>query len=622
MAEEQLSFQAEVSRLLEIVAHSLYSDKDVFLRELISNAADASDRHRYLVLTNPEQAGSAPAAYRVSLAPDAAARTLTIADDGIGMNREELVENLGTIAKSGTGRFMASLTGDAKHDLSLIGQFGVGFYAAFMVADQVEVISRKANEAAGWRWRSDGQGSFHIAPAERADHGTTIILHLKEDASPYLDPDKLRQIVRRYSDHIDLAIILLAGEKEEALNSASALWTRSKSDMTPEAATQFYQYITHGGDTPWATVHIRAEGSLEYSSLLFIPSVKPFDLFTPERKHSVKLYARRVFITENAAELIPGYLRFVKGVVDSADLPLNVSREMLQNNPLLARIRANLTRKILAEIESRAKDEGYASFWQNFGAVLKEGLYEERDEAHQATLLKLARFATTQSDAPISLADYIARMKPGQEAIYTISGDSPERVKASPQLEGYRAKGIEVILLTDPVDEFWAPMIGNHEGKPFRSVTRGAADLSHIQGAEGAADAPGKNPATPAESSDISGLIALFKLTLGGEVKDVRPSQRLTDSAVCLVADEGDMDMQLEKLLRQHKQLDQVSRRVLEINPAHPVICGLAEQLATGSTELGDAAWLLLDQARILEGDPLPDPRGFARRLDWALLRK
>jgi molecular chaperone HtpG len=364
---------------------------------------------------------------------------------------------------------------------------------------------------------------------------------------------------------------------------------------------------------------VRAEGALEYSSLLFIPSSKPFDLFTPERKHGVKLYARRVFITDDAKDLIPGYLRFVRGVVDSSDLPLNVSREMLQNNPLIAKIRSNLTRKILAEIEKHVGDDSYAAFWDNFGPVLKEGLCE--DFEHKDALLKLSRFRTTMSDTPISLETYVGRMKPGQEAIYTISGEDEAQVKSSPQLEGYRAKGVEVLLLTDPVDEFWLPMVGAFDGKQFRSVTRGAADLSAIEGGDKDESKVEEKPAV--SSGDLSKLIALFKLTLGDAIKDVRESQRLTDSAVCLVADEGDMDMRLEKLLRQHKQIDTASRRVLELNPRHAVVQSLVAQLSEpGAADgLGDAAWLLLDEARILEGEPLPDPRAFARRLDWALSR-
>jgi molecular chaperone HtpG len=615
MAEEKLPFQAEVSRLLDIVAHALYSDKEVFLRELISNASDACDRLRYLTATEPELAkGTQPA--KIVLIPEAKGRTLEIADTGIGMSRDELVENLGTIARSGTGRFLEQLTGDAKTDLSLIGQFGVGFYAAFMVADKVEVVSRKAGSEQAWRWTSDGQGTFSVAEAARDEVGTSVKLHLRAGEHEFLEPERLKAIVRRYSDHIGIPIALKAKDTEETINSAAALWTRSKSDITQEQSIAFYKHVAHANDEPYAMVHVRAEGTLEYSALLYVPSVKPFDLFHPDRKHGVKLYVRRVFITDDCKELVPGYLRFLRGVVDSSDLPLNISREMLQSNPLLAKIRGNLVKRVLAELEKKSGEDGYLTFWDNFGPVLKEGLYEDFEQ-HDA-ILKLARFRTTASDTPVSLETYVGRMKPGQDAIYTISGEDPKQLAQSPQLEGYRAKGVEVLLLTDPIDEFWMPMVQKFGDKPFRSVTRGAADLSKI------ADAPDKQPdADKVPDGDIAKLIALFKLTLGDEVKDVRESSRLTDSAVCLVADEGDMDMRLEKLLRQHKQLDKMSPRVLELNPRHPVIRALIGRVAEpgASDSLADAARLLLDQARILEGETPPDPRAFARRLDAVLAK-
>jgi len=615
MAEEKLPFQAEVSRLLEIVAHALYSDKEVFLRELISNASDACDRLRYLTVTEPELAkGTQPA--KITLITDTKQRTLEIADTGIGMSREELVENLGTIARSGTGRFLDQLTGDAKQDMSLIGQFGVGFYAAFMVSDKVAVVSRKAGHDQAWRWVSDGKGAFTIAEAERDEIGTSVTLHLRDGEHEFVEPERLKQIVQRYSDHIGIPIALKTKDAEETINSAAALWTRSKSEITPEQLTAFYKHVAHANDEPWASVHVRAEGTLEYSALLYVPSQKPFDLFHPDRKHGVKLYVRRVFITDDCKELVPGYLRFLRGVVDSSDLPLNVSREMLQSNPLLTKIRSNLVKRVLGEIEKKSGEESYATFWDNFGPVLKEGLYE--DVEHHDTLLKLARFRTTASDAPISLETYVGRMKPGQDAIYTISGEDQQQLLASPQLEGYRAKGVEVLLLTDPIDEFWVPMVQKFGDKQFRSVTRGAADLGKI------ADTDDKQPAEEKlPDGEIAKLIALFKLTLGDEVKDVRESNRLTDSAVCLVADEGDMDMRLEKLLRQHKQLDKVSARVLELNPRHPVIRCLIGRVAEpgASDSLADAARLLLDQARILEGETLPDPRAFARRLDGVLAK-
>src|SRR5947208_3763150 len=412
-ATETRSFQAEVSRLLDIVAHSLYSEKEIFLRELISNASDACDRLRYAALTEPALAEGA-ADYRVVLTPVKSSRTLTVADNGIGMNHDELIENLGTIARSGTAAFVDQLTGDARSDMSLIGQFGVGFYSAFMVADKVEVLSRKAGDSEGWRWTSDGKGSFTVEPAANVPRGARITLHLREGEDEYLEPHRLQEIVKRYSDHIALPIVLADGNKEETINSASALWTRPRSEITAEQYNEFYHHVAHSFDEPWLTLHARAEGVLEYTFLLFVPSRKPFDLFDPERKSRVKLYVRRVFITDEAPDLLPPYLRFVRGIVDSEDLPLNISREMLQSNPMVARIRQQLTRRILSELAKRAGEaaDEYAKSWDNFGAVLKEGLYEDRD--HRDELLELGRFRSTTRDELVSLDDYVAAMKPGQ----------------------------------------------------------------------------------------------------------------------------------------------------------------------------------------------------------------
>ncbi len=616
MTQETRSFQAEVSRLLEIVAHSLYSEKEIFLRELISNASDACDRLRYAALTEPALA-EGDTEYRVTLTPDKPARTLTIVDNGIGMNREELIDNLGTIARSGTAAFVNQLSGDARKDMSLIGQFGVGFYSAFMVAEKVEVLSRKAGESQGWRWVSDGRGEFTVEPLPEIARGAKIIVHLREGEDEYLDPARLRRIVKTYSDHIGLPIILDEGGKKETINTASALWTRPRSEITAEQYKEFYHHVGHSFDDPWLTLHNKAEGVLEYTSLLFVPSTKPFDLFDPERKSRVKLYVRRVFITDEAADLLPAYLRFLRGIVDSEDLPLNISREMLQSNPMVARIRQQLTRRILSELAKKAGEaaDEYAKFWDNFGAVLKEGLYEDRD--HRDELLGLARFRSTTRDELVSLDDYIAAMKPGQDAIYTIHGDSVDVIKKSPQIEGFRARGIEVLLLTDPIDEFWVPSIGRYKEKPFKSATRGGVDLDKIPLSE-APEATGTEP--PAK---LGSLIAIFKLALGDAVKDVRSSERLTDSAVCLVADEGDMDMHLERLLKQHRQLDSASRRILEVNPRHKLIERLAASVGEpgASDQLSEFAWLLLDQARIVEGEQLPDPPAFARRLAMLLER-
>jgi molecular chaperone HtpG len=614
MSQEKRSFQAEVSRLLDIVAHSLYSEKEIFLRELISNASDACDRLRYAALTRPELAADDPG-YRVVITPDKAARTLAIADNGIGMNRDELIANLGTIARSGTSAFLQELSGDARKDVALIGQFGVGFYSAFMVADSVEVLSRKVGDAEAWRWVSDGRGEFTVEPAEKEGRGTTILLKLRDGEDEYLDPARLRRIVETYSDHIALPILLKEDGKETALNRASALWTRSKSEITAGQYKEFYHHVAHAFDEPWLTLHWRAEGALEYTGLLFVPSSKPFDLFDPQRKSRLKLYVRRVFITDDAEDLLPAYLRFLRGVVDSEDLPLNVSREMLQKNPLLAKMRSQITKRVLSELGKKAAENSaeYAAFWDSFGAVLKEGIYEDFEQ--RDTLIGLARFRSTAGEALVSLDEYVARMQPGQDAIYYITGDTLDLLRKSPQLEGFRAKGVEVLLLTDAVDEFWLPAVGRYKEKPLKSVTRGGADLSKIA----AEDGKDERPTT--DEGKIANLIAIFKLALGDAVKDVRVSERLTDSAVCLVADEGDMDIRLERLLKQHNRLDAAAKRILEINPRHALIARLAQQVGEPGTSdrLSDFAWLMLDQARILEGEQLPDPGAFARRLSGLL---
>jgi molecular chaperone HtpG len=616
MTQETRSFQAEVSRLLDIVAHSLYSQKEIFLRELISNASDACDRLRYAALTEPALAET-DTNYRVVLTPDKTARRLTIADNGIGMNREELIENLGTIARSGTAAFVSQLTGDARKDMSLIGQFGVGFYSAFMVAEKVEVLSRKAGETEGWRWASDGKGEFTIEPAPEATRGAKIIVHLREGEDEYLDPFRIRQIVKTYSDHVALPIVLKDGAKEDTINTASALWTRPRSEITADQYKEFYHHVGHSFDDPWLTLHNKAEGVIEYTNLLFIPSTKPFDLFDPERKSRVKLYVRRVFITDEGTDLLPPYLRFLRGIVDSEDLPLNISREMLQSNPMIARIRQQLTRRVLSELGKKASEspDEYAKFWDNFGAVLKEGLYEDRD--HRDDLLVLARFRSSNRDGLVSLEDYVTAMRPGQDAIYTIYGDNLDAIKRSPQLEGFRARGVEVLLMTDPIDEFWVPAIDKFKDKPFKSATRGSVDLVKITPPEP------KDEGLPEPPAKLGSLIAIFKLALGDAVKDVRSSERLTDSAVCLVADEGDMDMHLERLLKQHRQLDSTSKRILEINPRHSLIERLAGNVGEpgASEQLSEFAWLLLDQARIIEGEQLPDPPAFARRLATLLER-
>jgi molecular chaperone HtpG len=631
MSAEMQPFAAEVGRVLDLVINSLYQHREIFLRELISNASDACDRLRYASLSESGLLGDDPD-LRIVIAPDTAAGTLTITDNGIGMNRDELADNLGTIARSGTQGFTSQLSGDAAKDVKLIGQFGVGFYSTFMVADQVEVISRRAGEEHSWLWRSDGRTGFTIeALAEAAPRGTSVVLKLRDDAKEFLDEYRLRQIVRSYSDHIAVPILLKGEAKAEdgkaaevkepqQINEASALWTRPKSEISDEQYKEFYHHVAHAFDDPWGRLHVRAEGMVSYQALLFLPGTPPFDLYDPQRQHGVKLYVRRVFITGDLEGLMPRYLRFVKGVVDSEDLQLNVSRETLQHSPVLAKIRRDLVKRVLDELDRRAKADqaDYEKFWDSFGAVLKEGLYEDHEQRER--LLELVRFHSTGSEGWVSLADYAGRMKPGQDAIFTISGENLGALKASPQLEACRAKGVEVLLLSDPIDEFWMPAIHDYKGKPFRSLTRGGVDLSKIESTG--------EPASGTEQASVEGeamdrLIAVIKARLGDKVEDVRPSSRLTESAVCLVAEEHGMDLRLERFLKQHQQLDQLSKRVLEINPKHGLIREMAARAADDSQRdaLGDLAELLLDQARIVEGEPVPDPGAFSRRMSAFLTK-
>ena len=614
MSEEKLSFQAEVAKLLKLMVNSVYSDKEVFLRELISNASDACDKLRYQAITEPALTADDPD-FRLSLTIDKAARTIALADNGIGMNRDDLIADLGTIARSGTGAFVEQLSGDAAEDMAMIGQFGVGFYSVFMVADKVDVISRKAGEDQAWKWSSDGLGEFTIAEAERDGRGTTIVIHVRDGEDEWLEPERLKGVVKTHSDHIALPIVLQGDDGEESLNAASALWTRPKKDLTDEQYKEFYHHVGRGFDDPWLTVHYKAEGKIEYSVLLFVPTQRPFDLFDPARRHGVKLYVKRVFIADECEGLVPGYLRFLKGIVDSEDLPLNISREMLQSSPMVTHIGKAVTNRVLSELKKKAEKapDEYAEFWQNFGPVLKEGIYEDTDRRDD--LLALARFRSINSETPISLKDYFAAMKDGQKAIYYITGDDADALAKSPQLEGFRARGLDVLLLTDPVDDFWLQMVPNHDGKEFKSVTRGGADLSDI-----AVDKPDDatdEDATEIRDSEIATLIALLKQNLGDAVKDVRTSDRLTDSAVCLVADEGDIDMHLERMLKAHQRLDQASARILEINPRHALIKALGARVGEkgAADTFADIAFLLLDQARIIEGEPLPDPAAFSRRM-------
>jgi molecular chaperone HtpG len=600
---EQHDFGAEVGRLLDLVVHALYSEREIFLRELVANAADATDRRRFEALTQPDMA--APESARVRIIPDKAAHTLTISDDGIGMTHDELVSNLGTIARSGTKAFGESLASAKPEDRpSLIGQFGVGFYSAFMVADRVEVTSRKAGSDTAWTWSSEGRGQFTLAPAERDDAGSTIVMHLKSDADEYLEPMRIETVIRKWADHITIPVMVDHDGKELAANEGTALWRKAKSEISEEQYAEFYRHVSHQWDTPAATIHWRAEGNIEFSALLFIPGMKPFEAVEGERVSKLRLHVRRMFITDDA-ELLPPYLRFVHGVVDTEDLPLNVSREMLQATPVLARIRKAVTNRVLSELKSRAKDaEDYAKFWGNFGAVLKEGIWEDSD--HRDELAHLARFRSSAQDGLVSFAEYVGRMKEGQEAIYFLTGDNADLIAKSAQLEGFRARGVEVLLLDDQIDSFWPERLDSFDSKPIRSVTQSAADLSKIAA-----------PEVAGEAADISTLVEALKSALGEDVSDVRGTDRLVESAVVLAAQEGP-DLQMQRLLRRAGRAGFSPAPVLELNPRHKLILWLCQELAQGR-RVETQASLLLDLARLQDGELPRDPSAFARRVEEAL---
>ncbi len=602
------SFQAEVAKLLHMMVHSVYSDRDVFLRELVSNGSDALDKLRYEAIAAPDLLEK-DASLAITLAIDKEAKSLTVTDNGIGMTADELADNLGTIAKSGTQTFMAKA--DGRQDgaaPALIGQFGVGFYAAFMVADKVEVFSRRAGETKGHVWTSDGLGTFTVSATDAVARGTHIVLHLKNDAADFLEPRKLESVIKAYSDHIAHPIQLAIGDDgNRQINSASAIWMRGKSDVTKVQHQEFCQSLFHSEGEPALTIHYRAEGAREYNVLLYVPSEKPFDLYDAERKSRQKLYVRRVFIADDV-NILPPYLRFVRGVIDSADMPLNLSREMLQNNPDVASIRKAVTNRVLTELKKLSEKDAvtYAKLWENFGPIIKEGLYEDFERRDQ--LYDVARFATTKSDA-VALKDYVADLRENQTAIYYITAESVEKAKASPQLEGYRSRGVDVLLLTDPVDSFWVRTALGFDGKPFKSITQGAADLDLIKVKDGpSADSAG--------DADVAVLVVALKQALGVRVSDVRVSKRLTESAVCLVND-GQMDRTLEKMLARNQDSGvAVSAPALEINAAHGLIVALAKQAASqGADSIEASAQLLLDQAYVLEGELVPDPSAFAKRL-------
>jgi Molecular chaperone, HSP90 family len=612
--KETLGFQAEVSQLLKLMIHSLYSNKEIFLRELISNASDACDKLRFEGLSDDALYENDPE-LKIRVAFDKDARTITISDNGIGMSRQEVIDNIGTIARSGTKEFLQRLTGDQAKDAHLIGQFGVGFYSAFIVADKVTLTTRRAGLGAehGVRWESAGEGDFSLETVEKPSRGTEIVLHLKEGEDEFLADWRLQSIIRKYSDHITLPIVMKAEGKDEdhAVNQANALWTRPKSEITQEQYDEFYKHVAHDFEAPLAHVHARVEGRQEYTQLLYIPARAPFDLWDRERRHGVKLYVRRVFIMDDAEQLMPAYLRFVRGVIDSSDLPLNVSREILQHSKDIEAIRAGSVKKVLDLLEG-LEPEKYATFWKEFGLVLKEGVGE--DFANKERIAKLLRFASTHADTPdqtVSLADYIGRMKEGQDKIYYLTAETFAAAKNSPHLEVFRKKGIEVLLLSDRVDEWVVSSLTEFDGKPLQSVAKGGLDLGGLEDEE-------EKEAQKKEADEFKDLLEKMQETLGDKVKEVRVTHRLTDSASCLVADSGDLSANLERMLKAAGQRVPGSKPILEINPGHPMVKKLKAEM--GQERFGDWSHILFDQALLAEGGQLEDPAAFVHRLNGLIL--
>ncbi|MDN3575615.1 molecular chaperone HtpG [Chitinimonas viridis] len=625
MSKQTLGFQAETKQLLQLMIHSLYSNKEIFLRELVSNASDACDKLKFEALNNDalyENDGS----LHIDVAFDRDARTITLSDNGIGMTREEVVNNIGTIARSGTKAFFEQLSGDAKKDANLIGQFGVGFYSAFIVADRVSLTTRRAGETAATRWESEGAGEYTLEDVEKAGRGTEIVLHLKDGEDEFLDDWRLKSIIKRYSDHITLPIRMKKGnsygengevivsDELETINKASALWARSKNDISEEEYKAFYKHVSHDWEEPLAWSHAKVEGRQEYTELLYLPKRAPFDLYDRERRHGVKLFVRRVFIMEDAEKLLPQYLRFVRGVIDSNDLPLNVSREILQHSKDIDTIKAGCVKKVLGLMEDIAENraDDYAAFWKEFGRVLKEGVGE--DMGNRERIASLCRFATTASDSEeqsVSLKDYLARMKEGQDKIYYVTADSFAAAKNSPHLEIFRKKGIEVLLLSDRVDEWFVSSLTEFDGKSLASVAKGGLDL-------GALEDEAEKQAQETKAADFKELTDKVKEVLGDSVQEVRVTHRLTDSPACLVAEEHGMSGNMERLLKSAGQNIGGSKPILEINPDHVLVAKLKSEL--GGERFGDWSHILFDQALLAEGGQLEDPAGFVKRLNGLML--
>ena len=615
--KETLGFQTEVKQLLRLMIHSLYSNKEIFLRELISNASDACDKLRFEALSDAALY-EGEAELKIRLAYDKDARTITISDNGIGMSRNEVIEHIGTIARSGTREFLDRLSGDQSKDAHLIGQFGVGFYSAFIVADKVTLITRRAGLGAehGVRWESAGEGDYTLETVDKPGHGTEVILHLREGEDEFLADWRLQSIVRKYSDHITLPILMRPEGKEadEAINQANALWARPKTEIDAEQYAEFYKHVAHDFEPPLAHVHSKVEGKQEYSLLLYVPGHAPFDLFDREQRHGIKLYVRRVFIMEDAEKLMPHYLRFVRGVIDSNDLPLNVSREILQHSRDIDTIRAGATKKVLGMLDEMAENEAekYATCWKEFGRVLKEGVGE--DFANKERIAKLLRFSTTRDDSEtqqVSLADYVARMKEGQDKIYYVTADSFAAAKNSPHLEIFRKKGVEVLLLSDRVDEWLVSNLPEFEGKSLQSVAKGELDLGALEDVE-------EKKAREQENDAFKDFTAKMQATLGEKVKEVRITHRLTDSPACLVVDAQGMGMNLERMLKAAGQNVPLSKPILEVNPQHPLLNLLKEEADTARFD--DLSQILFDQALLAEGGQLEDPAGFVKKLNGLML--
>ena len=613
------SFQTEVKQLLHLMIHSLYSNKEVFLRELISNSSDACDRLRFAALTD-EGLMEAGETLRLRVTFDKKEKTITVSDNGVGMSHDEVVQNIGTIARSGTRQFLDALSGDTANDANLISQFGVGFYSVFLVAENVELTTRRAGDpaSAGVRWTSDGGGEYLIETVELADRGTTITLHLRDEDKEFAEDSRIRGIVSKYSDHISLPIEMHPQDEDtkeewEAINSGSALWSRPKNEITAEEYERFYTTLSYDSEAPLATLHNRVEGNLEYTSLFFIPKKAPFDLWDREQRHGINLYVRRIFIMDDAKYLMPSFLRFVRGVVDAADLPLNVSREFLQNNKDIDRIRAASVKKVLSELTRLAAKEleAYAAFWKEFGKVLKEGMVEDHD--NRTVLSDLLRFSSTRSkdlEQTQSLAGYFKRMPMKQKAIYYITADSHNAASTSPHLEIFRKNDVEVLLLSDPVDEWLVSSLNDYKDKPLKSVAKGALDLDDFA-------SPEDRKASEQKEKDLSELTEKMQSVLEGKVKSVRVSLRLTDSPACLVADETDLGGNLERILASMGQSAPDAMPIMEINPDHPLI----RQLDPEHARLGDWAQVLFDQAALSEGAPLPEPAAYVQRVNDLLTR-